>query len=90
MTMAVKDKADLRKMEAAAGERCVYIGWAGVRRNALLEKICSGHAWNIKRRRAPKPCWRRNALWGGFIRRVLSATPGLSGLPRSKHSAKLK
>lgn len=43
MTMAIKGKADLVKMEKAAMERCVYIGWAGVRRNALMEKIFRGH-----------------------------------------------
>lgn len=43
MTMAVHDKAELLKMEQAAVECCVYIGWAGVRRNALLEKIYRHH-----------------------------------------------
>jgi len=43
MTAAIKTRADLLKMEAAAGERCVYIGWAGRRRNALLEKVYAGH-----------------------------------------------
>lgn len=43
MTMAIKNKADLLKMEKTARERCVYIGWAGVRRNALLEKVYSKH-----------------------------------------------
>ncbi|MEI7482388.1 MAG: class I SAM-dependent methyltransferase [Elusimicrobiota bacterium] len=43
MTMAIKKKADILKMEKAAGERCVYIGWAGVRRNALLEKVYAKH-----------------------------------------------
>jgi len=42
MTAAVKTRADVLKMEAAAG-RCVYIGWAGVRRNALLEKVYAAH-----------------------------------------------
>ncbi|HNW44995.1 MAG TPA: class I SAM-dependent methyltransferase [Elusimicrobiales bacterium] len=42
MTMAVKTRADIRKMEAAAAA-CVYIGWAGVRRNALLEKVYAKH-----------------------------------------------
>ena len=42
MTMAVKTKTDLLKMEAAA-RNCVYVGWAGVRRNALLEKVYSAH-----------------------------------------------
>ncbi len=43
MTAAVKTRADVLKMEAAAGEACVYIGWAGERRNALLEKIYAAH-----------------------------------------------
>lgn len=42
MTMAIKDKADIVKMEKTAA-RCVYIGWAGVRRNALLEKVYQKH-----------------------------------------------
>ncbi len=42
MTMAVKTRADILKMEAAAPRR-VYIGWAGVRRNALLEKVYAKH-----------------------------------------------
>jgi len=43
MTMAIKTSADLLKMERAARELCVYIGWAGVRRNALLEKVYAAH-----------------------------------------------
>lgn len=43
MTMAIKTEADLLKMEKAALERCVYVGWAGVRRNALLKKIYAAH-----------------------------------------------
>jgi hypothetical protein len=39
MTMAVSTRTDLLKMEAAACEHCVYIGWEGVRRNALLEAV---------------------------------------------------
>lgn len=42
MTAAVKTRADVLKMEAAAPLR-VYIGWAGVRRNALLEKVYAAH-----------------------------------------------
>ena len=42
MTMAIKTKADLLKMEKAAS-CCVYIGWAGIRRNALLEKVYGRH-----------------------------------------------
>ena len=43
MTMAIKTKADLLKMENAAQERCVYIGWAGVRNNILLKKVYAKH-----------------------------------------------
>jgi len=43
MTMAIKSKADILKMEKTARQRCVYIGWAGVRRNALLEKVYAKH-----------------------------------------------
>lgn len=42
MTAAVKTRADFLKMEAAAPLR-VFIGWAGVRRNALLEKVYAAH-----------------------------------------------
>jgi SAM-dependent methyltransferase len=48
MTMAIKNKADLLKMERAARERCVYIGWAGVRRNALLQKVYAKHGVEYK------------------------------------------
>jgi hypothetical protein len=30
-------------MERAARERCVYIGWAGARRNTLLQKVYAKH-----------------------------------------------
>ncbi|OGR78588.1 MAG: hypothetical protein A2X32_04890 [Elusimicrobia bacterium GWC2_64_44] len=42
MTAAVKTRADILKMEAAA-PLCVYIGWAGLRRNALLEHVYAAH-----------------------------------------------
>lgn len=42
MTMAVHNKAEILKMERAAAQ-CVYIGWAGVRRNAFLEKVYRHH-----------------------------------------------
>jgi len=48
MTMAIKDAADLAKMEKAALERCVYIGWAGVRRNELMEAVYRGHGLKYK------------------------------------------
>jgi SAM-dependent methyltransferase len=51
MTMAIKTKADVLKMEKAARERCVYIGWAGKRSNALLEKVYARHG---VRYRAPE------------------------------------
>lgn len=47
MTMAVHNKAELLKMERAAGQ-CVYIGWAGVRRNAFLEKVYRHHGLAYK------------------------------------------
>jgi len=43
MTHAVITLKDLRKMETAARELCVYIGWAGIRRNSFLEKIYAHH-----------------------------------------------
>ncbi len=42
MTMAIKSEANLLKMEKSAPCR-VYIGWAGVRRNPLLEKVYARH-----------------------------------------------
>ena len=42
MTAAVKTRADILKMETAAPLR-VFIGWAGVRRNALLERVYAAH-----------------------------------------------
>lgn len=42
MTMAVHDKPEVLKMERAAAQ-CVYIGWAGVRRNVFLEKVYRHH-----------------------------------------------
>lgn len=47
MTAAIKTERDVLKMEAAA-PRCVYIGWAGVRRNALLEKVYAAHGLEYK------------------------------------------
>lgn len=47
MTMAVKTRADVLKMEAAAGT-CVYIGWDGVRKNELLEKVYRAHGLEYK------------------------------------------
>ncbi|MCM2267262.1 MAG: methyltransferase domain-containing protein [Elusimicrobiales bacterium] len=47
MTMAVHDKAEVLKMERSAAQ-CVYIGWAGVRRNAFLEKIYRHHGLAYK------------------------------------------
>ena len=55
MTMAIKNKADLLKMEASARERCVYIGWAGIRRNSLLEKIYAGHGLKYRAPRGAAP-----------------------------------
>lgn len=43
MTAAVRSRGDILKMEAAAGEACVYVGWAGVRRNALLKRVYAAH-----------------------------------------------
>lgn len=43
MTHAVINLRALKKMEAAARELCVYIGWAGVRKNPFLEEIYSHH-----------------------------------------------
>lgn len=64
MTMAVKTRADLLKMEAAA-RRCVYIGWAGVRRNSLLEKVYAAHGLEYK---APEGAERALALLAGLGR----------------------
>ena len=65
MTMAIKTKADLLKMEAAA-PRCVYIGWAGVRRNTLLEKVYAAHGVKY---RPPAGAERTLSLLAGLGRR---------------------
>ncbi|HAF94913.1 MAG: hypothetical protein A2021_07860 [Elusimicrobia bacterium GWF2_52_66] len=43
MSMAVRSTADILRMERTAGERCVYIGWAGKRKNSFMERIFSAH-----------------------------------------------
>ena len=43
MTAAVQTCDEVLKMEKAAREWCVYIGWAGERRNALLEAVYEHH-----------------------------------------------
>lgn len=43
MTAAVQSREDVLKMEVAAKECCVYIGWAGERHNSLLEQIYAHH-----------------------------------------------
>lgn len=43
MTAAVQSYDEVLKMESAARECCVYIGWAGERHNRLLEKIYTHH-----------------------------------------------
>jgi SAM-dependent methyltransferase len=48
MTLAIKSRVDLLKMEKAARERCVYIGWAGIRRNTLMGKIYRKHGLKYK------------------------------------------
>jgi SAM-dependent methyltransferase len=47
MTMAVKNRKDVLKMEAAA-DSCVYIGWDGVRKNELLEAVYLAHGLEYK------------------------------------------
>jgi len=47
MTMAVKTRTDVLKMEAAAGT-CVYIGWDGIRKNELLEEVYRAHGLEYK------------------------------------------
>lgn len=66
MTAAVKTRADVLKMEAAARERCVYIGWAGVRRNALLEKVYAAHGLAYS---APEGAQRTLAVLQGLRRK---------------------
>ncbi|HAH31504.1 MAG TPA: hypothetical protein DCL44_04220 [Elusimicrobia bacterium] len=43
MSMAVRSRADILRMEKAAGEYCVYIGWAGKRDNTFMERIFTAH-----------------------------------------------
>lgn len=66
MTAAVKTASDVRKMEAAATEKCVYIGWAGLRRNALLQKIYAVHGVPYK---APEGAQRTLRILRGLGRR---------------------
>ena len=75
MTAAVKTRADVLKMEAAARELCVYIGWAGERRNALLERVYAAHGLEYK---APEGASRTLAILRGLGRRprVLYMTDG--------------
>lgn len=70
MTNAIRGKADLLKMEAAAKELCVYIGWAGVRKNSLLEAAYAHHGLKYK---APEGA-----------ERVLKALRALGRRPRVK------
>lgn len=71
MTNAIRRKTDLLKMEAAARERCVYIGWAGVRKNSLLEAAYAHHGLKY---RAPEGA-----------ERVLKALRALGRRPRVKY-----
>ena len=43
MSMAVRNRADILRMERMAVERCVYIGWAEKRKNPFMERIFSAH-----------------------------------------------
>lgn len=65
MTAALKTRSGVLKMEAAARERCVYIGWAGVRRNALLEKVYAAHGLAY---RAPEGAQRTLGILRGLGR----------------------
>lgn len=71
MTNAIRRKTDLLKMEAAARERCVYIGWAGVRKNDLLEEAYAHHGLKY---RAPEGA-----------ERVMKALRALGRRPRVKY-----
>ncbi|MDO8804599.1 MAG: class I SAM-dependent methyltransferase [Elusimicrobiota bacterium] len=71
MTMAIRGKADLLKMEAAARERCIYIGWAGVRKNSFLEAVYEHHGLKY---RAPEGAGR-----------VLKVLRALGRSPRVKY-----
>ncbi len=71
MTNAIRGKADLLKMEAAARERCVYIGWAGVRKNSLLEAVYAHHGLKY---RAPEGAGR-----------ILKALKAMGRRPRVKY-----
>ncbi|MCX5785417.1 MAG: class I SAM-dependent methyltransferase [Elusimicrobia bacterium] len=43
MSMAVRSRADVLRMERMAEEHCVYIGWAGKKKNAFMERIFAEH-----------------------------------------------
>jgi SAM-dependent methyltransferase len=70
MTAAIKTRVDILKMEAAARELCVYIGWAGVRKNALLEKVYAAHGLEYK---APEGAARTLAILKELGRRPKAA-----------------
>lgn len=43
MSHAVRDRADILRMERMAREKCVYVGWAGVRKNPFMERVYKAH-----------------------------------------------
>ena len=48
MSMAVKDKDDLVKMEQCAREWCMYVGWGNKRKNSLMEEVFREHGITLK------------------------------------------
>ncbi len=43
MSMAVREEAEVLKMQACATQHCVYIGWGSRRENTLMEEVFQAH-----------------------------------------------
>jgi len=47
MSAAIRDAADLEKMEACSKQWCVFIGWGSIRRNTLMERAFELHGLTL-------------------------------------------
>lgn len=48
MSMAIKEEADLLKMETCSRQYCIYIGWGRLRKNPFMEEIFAKHEMPFK------------------------------------------
>lgn len=48
MSMAIKEEEDILKMEDCSRQFCVYIGWARLRKNPLMEEVFARHETPFK------------------------------------------